>query len=72
MSKNSVFHSNTKHINLKHHYIQETIEDNEVLIKRVKTENQVADIFTKPLSSEKFIHLRELLSMTYKSIKSEC
>ena len=72
MSKNSVFHSRTKHINLKHHYIREAVEDEEVQIKHVKTEDQLADIFTKALLCDKFVYLRELLGMTNKNIKEEC
>ena len=72
MSKNSVFHSRTKHIKLKHHYIKEVVEDEEVMIKHVKTGDQLADIFTKALPCDKFVYLRELLGMTNKNIKGEC
>ncbi|KAJ4764255.1 polyprotein [Rhynchospora pubera] len=63
MSKNSVFHKRTKHIDLKHHYIREMVEDEEVMIKHVKTGDQLADIFTKALPCDKFVYLRELLGM---------
>ena len=72
MSKNSVFHSRTKHINLKHHYIREAVDDEEVMIKHVKTGDQLADIFTKALPWNKFVYLRDLLGMTNKNIKGEC
>jgi hypothetical protein len=36
MSRNSVFHSRIKHINLKHHYIKKAVEDEEIEIKHVK------------------------------------
>ena len=68
MSKNSVFHSPTKYINLKDLYILDAVEDDEICVKHIKTDNQVADIFTKALSSEKFIYVRELFGMTYKRI----
>jgi Reverse transcriptase (RNA-dependent DNA polymerase) len=58
MAKNLVFHSRTKHINLKHHYIREAVEDEEVVIKHVKIGDQLADIFTKALSCDKFVYLR--------------
>jgi hypothetical protein len=72
MTKNSVFHSRIKHINLKHHYIREAVEDEEVVIKYVKIGDQLADIFTKALPCDKFVYLRELLEMTNKNIKGEC
>jgi hypothetical protein len=58
MSKNSMFHSETKHINLKHHYIREAVEDEKIEIKHVKTGDQLADIFTKALPCDKFIYFR--------------
>jgi hypothetical protein len=64
MSKDSIFYSRTKHINLKYHYIREAVEDKKVLIKHVKTRDQLADIFIKALSCHKFVYLRELLGMT--------
>ena len=61
MSKNSAFHNKTKHIKPKHHGIREAVEDEEVELKHVKTENQLADIFTKALPCDKFVYLRKLL-----------
>ncbi|XP_047335591.1 secreted RxLR effector protein 161-like [Impatiens glandulifera] len=72
MSKNAVFHSRTKHINLKYHYIREAVDDEEVMIKHVKTGDQLADIFTKALPLNKFVYLRDLLGMTNKNIEGEC
>jgi hypothetical protein len=69
MSKNLMFHSRTNHINLKHHYIREAVENEEIKIKHVKTGDQLTDIFTKALLCDKFIYFRELLGMTNKNIK---
>jgi hypothetical protein len=69
MSKNSIFHSRTKHIKLKHHYIKEVVEDENVMIKHVKTGDQLTNIFTKSLSCDKFMYLRELLGMTNKILR---
>jgi hypothetical protein len=71
MSKNSVFHSRTKHIKLKHHYIKEVVEDEEVIIKHVKTGDQLIYIFTEALPCDNFVYLRELLGMINKNIKGE-
>jgi len=53
MAKNLVFHGRTKHIAIKHHFIREAIEDEEVQLSICKTNDQVADIFTKALPREK-------------------
>jgi formylmethanofuran dehydrogenase subunit E-like metal-binding protein len=71
MLNNLVSHSRTKHIKLKYQYIKEVVEDEEVMIKHVKTGDQLTDIFTKALLCDKFMYLRELLGITNKNIKRE-
>lgn len=66
MTKNPVYHSRTKHIAIKHHFIREAVEDEEIQLKYCATEDQVADIFTKALSKEKFQYFREMLGVTTK------
>jgi hypothetical protein len=64
LSKNPAFHSNTKHISIKYHFIRDLAEDNQVKLQPVKTQEQLADIFTKALSNEQFCYLRERLGVT--------
>jgi len=47
-----------KHINVKHHYILSLINMNEIKLEWVETAEQLADIFTKPLSIQVFSYLR--------------
>ena len=47
LSKNPVFHDRSKHIDTRFHFIRECISKKEIHVKYVKTEDQVADIFTK-------------------------
>jgi hypothetical protein len=54
MAKNPVYHSRTRHIAIKHHFIRETIEEGEIELKFSRSEEQVVDIFTKALPKEKF------------------
>ena len=44
----------TKHINQSYHSFHEAVERNEVSIVSTPTENQLADILTKPLPEEPF------------------
>jgi hypothetical protein len=53
LAKNPVFHDRNKHINTRYHFIRKCIVK-EVQLKFVKTHDQVADIFTKPLKNEIF------------------
>ena len=58
LSKNPVHHFRTKHIEIRHHFLRDYVSRNEISITYVNTENQLADIFTKPLSRERFETLR--------------
>jgi len=64
LAKNPIFHDRSKHIYSHYHYIRECIERKDVQVGYVKSQDQVADIFTKPLKHEDFIKLRGLLGMT--------
>jgi hypothetical protein len=53
ISKNPVQHSRTKHINIQHHFICDLVESREVALMFIPTENQLADILTKPLDGSR-------------------
>ncbi|KAH9697084.1 hypothetical protein KPL71_023464 [Citrus sinensis] len=57
LSKNPVFHDRSKHIDTRYHFIRECIARKEVQIKYVKSQDQAANIFTKPLKKEDFVWL---------------
>ena len=63
LAKNSVHHERSKHINTRFHFIREHIKIKEIEMIYVKTREQIADIFTKPLKSEVFKYLRDNLGM---------
>ncbi|KAA3476864.1 Copia protein [Gossypium australe] len=44
-------HSTTKHIDIRHHFIRELVEEGKVELEYVKIENQLADLFTKALDA---------------------
>ena len=52
-----------KHIDIKHHYINEAIEKREIGIIRCNSEDNVADTFTKALPYPKFIKMREKIGV---------
>ena len=61
MTENPVQHSKTKHIQIKYHFIREHMEDGTIEMLFVSSEQQLADIFTKPLDESTFTRLvREL------------
>ncbi|KAK2989938.1 hypothetical protein RJ640_013862 [Escallonia rubra] len=63
LAKNPVFHDRSKHINTRYHYIRECIIEKGVELKYVKSQDQVADIFTKPLK----IHFPYIVPTTQQS-----
>ena len=54
MAKNPVQHKRTKHIDVRHHFLRDNVEKGNIIMEFCKTENQVADIFTKALGRESF------------------
>ncbi|GJR85986.1 retrovirus-related pol polyprotein from transposon TNT 1-94 [Tanacetum coccineum] len=57
ISCNPVHHSKTKHIDIQYHFIKEHVEKGIVELYFVGTEYQLADLFTKALSKERFEYL---------------
>ena len=56
-------HSRTKHIEIRHHFIKDHVERKTITLEYVNTENQLADIFTKPLHESNFEHIRHELGV---------
>lgn len=64
ISRNPVQHSRTKHIDIRHHFIRELVEEKIIVLDKVSTEHQLADIFTKPLEPNRFESLRKSLGIS--------
>ena len=63
LTKNSIQHSRTKHIEIRHHFIRDHVQKGDVVIEFVDTLHHIADIFTKPLDIDRFCTLRGELGM---------
>ncbi|GKA59565.1 hypothetical protein Tco_0758878 [Tanacetum coccineum] len=74
---NNVQHSRSKHIDVRYNFIKEQVDNGVVELYFVRTEYQLADIFTKVLPQERFNFLVEKLGMksispdTLKSLAEE-
>ena len=63
ISKNPCLHSRTKHIEIRHHFIRDHVQKGDVELVYVDTENQLADILTKPLHEDRFCKIRREIGM---------
>ena len=62
-SKNLILHSRSKHIEVRHHFLRDHVQNKDINLEFVSTDNRLADIFTKPLREERFNDLRSELGI---------
>ncbi len=65
LAHNLVFHSRTKHVDVRHHFIREKVESGQVTLDYISTRDQLADILTKPLGKITFERLRAQLGLEW-------
>ena len=56
-------HSRTKHTNIRHHFLRDHAQNGDITLEFVSTKDQLADIFTKPLSEEQLVDIRRQLEV---------
>ena len=63
LSKNLIQHSRTKHIDIRHHFLRDHVKNGNISLQFIDTNNQLADIFTKPLNEERLNFIKHDLGM---------
>jgi hypothetical protein len=63
MADNPVEHSRIKHIDIRHHFLRDHQQKGDIEVYHINTENQLADIFTKPLDEKTFCRLHSELNV---------
>ena len=59
VAQNPVNHKQTKHIDIKYHYVRESVESGAIRLKYCPSKEMVADAMTKPLARDQFELLRD-------------
>ena len=65
LSESNKFSQKTKHLAVRYFFCREKVESKEIAVDHVKTAEQLADIFTKPLGPQVFVPLREKMGMVH-------
>lgn len=53
LAETSAYKPNTKHIDIKYHFVREHIEKGDIAIQYISTDKMIADSLTKPLFKQK-------------------
>ena len=63
LTNNPIQHARTKHIDVRHHFIRDHQQKGDICIESVGIEDQLADIFIKPLDEKRFCKLSNELNI---------
>ena len=64
LSKNSMYHSRIKHINVRYYWIREEVESESFHVKKIHISENLVDILTKMITKDKFELFKELVGMS--------
>ncbi|GJS76501.1 putative ribonuclease H-like domain-containing protein [Tanacetum coccineum] len=70
--QNPVFHSKTKHIEIRHHFIRDSYEKRLIQVIMIHTDHNVADLLTKAFDVSRFQYLIFWATTMAKTVNGEC
>ena len=63
LKENLMLHDNSKHIDIKYHYIWDMVQRRSIKLQYFPTEEQVTDVLTNPVSCVNFEYFRDKLGV---------
>ncbi|KAL6338378.1 hypothetical protein AAG906_018749 [Vitis piasezkii] len=63
LTKDQIFHERTKHIDVRYHFVHDIIARGDIVVAKVSTHDNFADMMTKILPEAKFEHCLNLVSI---------
>jgi len=63
LATNPVYHARTKHIEVDYHFVREKVLNQDISLAFISTDDQIADVFTKGLSTARFLFLKSKMKV---------
>jgi hypothetical protein len=63
IATNPIQHKGTKHIDIRHHFLRDHVGKGDIVMEGVRIDDQLADIFVKPLDETRICKLRSELNV---------
>ena len=56
LTKNTMYHERTKHIDVRYHFVRDIVSQGAIVVNKIATTENPADMLTKPVPFNKFKH----------------
>lgn len=71
MAKNPQFHGRAKHIDIRHHFVRELVEEKAIQLVYCASEEMIADLLTKGLTGARTLKIREMMGVHHRPTETK-